>query len=150
MTEKACTTCLEVKPLDEFAKRKDRPGGHVARCKSCTREYNKRHYEKNKARISQKRKETRESDLDNRLEQERQYREENADRINENARHRRRQNPEQHAQYSKNYREQNRDALNQRRRDWGEQNRERRNAYERDRRARQKDERVRDSQSGEL
>lgn len=40
ITEKKCTLCGEVKPVTDFHRRRDRPGGngYVARCKECLRE----------------------------------------------------------------------------------------------------------------
>ena len=48
---KTCTTCDEVLPLASFAKKR---GGFAPKCRTCTNEYSRRHYQQNKlARIAQ-------------------------------------------------------------------------------------------------
>lgn len=44
---KRCCTCKELKPLEDFHKRKDSPDGRTRRCKSCQKLQNARHYANN-------------------------------------------------------------------------------------------------------
>jgi Recombination endonuclease VII len=39
METKYCSGCKEVKPLTEFYRRRDRPNGHVNKCKACRNAY---------------------------------------------------------------------------------------------------------------
>lgn len=50
MTEKKCTQCGEVKPLEAFDKDKNGPGGRTSRCKDCRRAYYEAHREETIAR----------------------------------------------------------------------------------------------------
>ena len=46
LQSKACTQCEEVKTLDEFNKRLDRPCGYASQCKACCKEYRAANSEK--------------------------------------------------------------------------------------------------------
>jgi len=48
---KLCDTCKILKPIDDFHKRKVARDGHSSRCKQCQKEYQQKHYAKNKKRI---------------------------------------------------------------------------------------------------
>ena len=56
MESKLCRTCGEVKPIDQFSRRKDRWSGYTSKCKSCHNKYYKEYwknteaYEKHKQR----------------------------------------------------------------------------------------------------
>ena len=103
ITEKPCTKCKKIKPLNEFGKRKN---GLRSKCKECEREYakvqgkiyreknretlikkQKEYYEKNKEKVfaSQKKyKENRSQELiDREKESKRKWRENNRDKIKE-------------------------------------------------------------------
>ena len=48
--KKTCTKCNIEKSVEEFAVDKRYPAGSVSQCKSCKSEYDRVHYQKNKAR----------------------------------------------------------------------------------------------------
>jgi hypothetical protein len=60
---KPCSTCKEIKSLDEFQKRSSNKDGHTNMCKICKREYDNAHYKnsygKRKNYIQQNRKRAR-------------------------------------------------------------------------------------------
>lgn len=51
VSEKQCTKCEKVKPLDEFYLWGANRVGYTSRCKDCLSEYHQQHYEENKPRI---------------------------------------------------------------------------------------------------
>ena len=53
MREKECNKCGEVKPLDEFAKRKDSKDDRRNKCKECQDEYQRQYYQDNKEHKAQ-------------------------------------------------------------------------------------------------
>ena len=55
MENKTCTNCGESKPVSDFYKRKNRPGGLVSECKCCTISRNRSRYEGRKEEINDKR-----------------------------------------------------------------------------------------------
>lgn len=50
MDTKPCTRCKQVKSLDQFTRRKDRPSGYVSRCKQCAVTETVRSWQKNKVK----------------------------------------------------------------------------------------------------
>ena len=52
--EKKCYTCKQVKGLDEFSNDKKGEYGKAWKCKSCFKEYRKKHYEENNEKINEK------------------------------------------------------------------------------------------------
>lgn len=48
---KICGVCGEKKALSEFADNRAKPDGKQYQCRSCQKEYRRRHYEKNKGKI---------------------------------------------------------------------------------------------------
>ncbi len=51
MNNKQCFTCKEVRPISEFHKSSRNCDGYAGKCKSCTSEYGKGYYRRNKEKI---------------------------------------------------------------------------------------------------
>ena len=74
MSNKKCSECEVVKPLDEFSKHKRQKDGLQGQCKECVKEYNKQYHQDNKEK---------------RNKQKAQYYQENKEKVNEYVRNKR-------------------------------------------------------------
>lgn len=117
---KTCTKCGVEKTLDEFSRQASGKLGRKRHCKSCSAEYDRERYTKNRDRI---------------LEQKREYREANSERLAERNREYRDANSGRIAEKNRKYRDANRDRINEKMRDYYQQNRNR--IAERDRKYRE-------------
>tara|TARA_R110002153_G_scaffold183845_1_gene337054 strand:- start:589 stop:1236 length:648 start_codon:yes stop_codon:yes gene_type:complete len=54
MESKECTKCKVDKPLDQYSKDKNRPGGKLSGCKACYKKYFDAYRKKNKKELNQK------------------------------------------------------------------------------------------------
>jgi len=93
MTEKECSICKVVKPLDEFHRQKHGPNGRRAKCKECVSEYQKQYRQANKEEIKEYQKEYRQDNKEKKKEYASQYRQEHKEERNEYERNRRANNP---------------------------------------------------------
>lgn len=93
---KVCCICKEALPLENFSAASKHSDGRSSRCKSCDKEYKRKHYIENKARIDAKNK---------------KWREENRDYSIEKSRERYYRNKDRHLEYCSAYRKENKEYI---------------------------------------
>lgn len=79
---KACSTCSDVKPLEEFSFDRRRPDSRQARCRECVKAYQKRYKQDNRERYL----ELRRQEAARRKEKVRAYHQANAEKLREQSR----------------------------------------------------------------
>ena len=105
VTHKVCSTCGELKGIDEFNVKKSASDGHQSKCKECEKKYR----EENKEQINERNK---------------KYKEENKEQIKEYTKKYRGENKEQMKEYWKKYREENKERRKEYRDKYYKENKE--------------------------
>lgn len=103
-TEKRCTGCAIVKPLEEFHRDRNKPDGRRPRCKECISE----HVRADRKRYTERTRAWRAANPDRARENARKHHAENRDRLNEQRRARRQERP--HEDWEADYRKRSRAA----------------------------------------
>jgi 5-methylcytosine-specific restriction endonuclease McrA len=103
---KPCKTCLQVKPLDQFYKQRER---RVAHCKDCMKPIIRARYEANAELLRQKSKDYRLANPEKVKALRRAWKQANPEKNVASVVAYQRRNPEKHAVYAKNYRDKNKD-----------------------------------------
>lgn len=103
---KECSCCLKQKPINEFYFRK-KNNRYECFCKSCTKEYKKQYYNKNKNEIAQKQKQYYLENRDKKLEYIKDYTKNNKDKIENYKKQYYQNNKQIISDKSKNYYKQN-------------------------------------------
>lgn len=116
---KVCTKCRIEKPITEFNKDKSKPNGYKSACKSCEKEYRKKHNEDTKESRAEYNKQWREDNKESRAEYNKQYYD---------------HNKETAKTYTKQYYKDNKEVVDKSNRQWRKSNKEAvkewRNQYE--------------------
>jgi hypothetical protein len=113
MKTKKCIKCGNIKPIDEFSKRKDSEDGHRNQCKKCRKQYHKQYSKENKEHIKQYHKRYREKNKEHKKQLDKQYRENNKESIKQWCR----ENKEYFKQYYQNNKQKKKQYLKQWRKD---------------------------------
>ena len=139
MENKKCSTCREIKPINDFNKNKNHKSGYHNQCKICRHEYNLKnkenikkynniYYENNKKSVNEISKKYRENNKDKISELHKKYQKENKEKlrfkrlnwegenkskIKEYQKIWRNENKEYILNYSKKYRNENRNKINE-------------------------------------
>jgi hypothetical protein len=101
MIEKRCSKCGEVKPVEQFGKRKERRSGYRSRCRECENRIAKEEHQKNP---------------EIRRELARKWVRNNPEKVRENSRKQYKKNSEKHIKYAKEWYKNNLEKINVRRR----------------------------------
>lgn len=104
-TEKACSKCKEIKPLEEFNLDRRGKDGISPRCKDCTRAHGRAKYDPAKAAVY------RDANRERRIEGMRRWREENPERVQEYAKEHYRLNKDTVLAYGAEWRAKNPDRF---------------------------------------
>lgn len=121
---KKCIKCEVEKELVEFHKNHKNKDGHINKCKSCVKEYQKlnrdkkkeydmKYYESNKDKIAKQGEEYRQNNRDKIIDSSRKYYECNKDKIAKQGKEYRKNNKERINEYQKNYYEINKELKNE-------------------------------------
>lgn len=110
---KRCTTCGEVKSLDDFAIDRSRPDGYGYRCAECQRAYKRKYQAENRDSIKAKKRTYHQANRQRILEQRRGYREARRQELREKARVYRAANIERIKEWQRVYRLVNGERLRQ-------------------------------------
>lgn len=125
MSEKTCTKCGVLRPIEQFAKDSRNKSGYGAHCRECDRASSRQWYESNKVRHSEYTEDYYAKNRDKIVEYQKQYRKENVEQIREQKRE---------------YYLANKERLNARMAEYYERNREKIAAYQREYRAKRQEE----------
>ena len=101
---KICSKCKILKNLENFGPRKNVLDGRKDACRECLRLDNRKYYEQNKAKESERKRLAYQNNKDVILEKCREYRKSNKDEISKRRSQDRVENPEKYRKYGKNYR----------------------------------------------
>lgn len=115
---KTCSICKESKPLTEFSKNKRRTDGYNRECKSCTREYKKQYYHRNKKKIDDINKLYWVNNKERLLEGQKEYRNNNRESIKETNSKWLDANREKVQIYQKEYKKRNKESIKRYKKEW--------------------------------
>ena len=135
VTHKVCSSCKELKSVEEFNVKKASPDGHVSKCKKCKKEYDKQYLEENreqkkqyygehKEQIKEQKKQYYEEHKEQIKEQRKQYYEENKEQVKERRKQHYKENKEQVKERNKQYREENKEQIKKQRKQYRKENKE--------------------------
>jgi hypothetical protein len=113
--EKKCTTCGEVKSLDEFYNHKIGKNGKRHECKICTINLNKEYYKKNKEKFSQHAKEYYKKNKEKFSQHAKEYYKKNKEKILLQKKEYNKKNKEKNNKYNKEYYKNNKEKEKKRR-----------------------------------
>ena len=119
-----CQRFLDATP-DNFPKDKDKPDGLRSKCKDCTKEYKKQHYQDNKSQILQHNKQYRDGNRDKVYKRKKEYYDENREHILEQTKKRNAPRKEDKKEYDKQYRDKNKDRITKNKRIYEKENEKR-------------------------
>jgi hypothetical protein len=108
-TEKQCTKCLIIKPLEEFFCDKSKKDGRRGECKACVKKRDKKYKELKKDQIRENKKKYYQLNKEVIIMEKKKYRKKNKERL---------------SLYYKKYYEKNKERLNKRSREYNKKNRE--------------------------
>ena len=115
---KVCSRCKESKPIEAFNKRMQSSDGFNPRCRSCTTEYAKKHYEKHKEKIRESAREYNAKNNEEIKKRRSEHRAKNKEKIREYAK----KHYEKHKEKAKEYRTKNREKIAEAQRKWRQAN----------------------------
>ena len=119
---KICKCCKKELDASEFVRNRRENDGLNTWCKSCCREYKKRHYQKNKVRIAEKAKSYRQENRDMLLQKKRAYNKKHRDRNRKRCQEYYQRNREQLKLWMADYNQKNADVVKERTKKYREKN----------------------------